>query len=61
MSNTLEATTLEVQCHSDGTSKATVWCKCYSPEDIDDVIVWLRLAKSLLEDWRAERGKERDR
>jgi hypothetical protein len=54
----LDVTSLDMQCHDDGTAKVTVWVKCWSLDDIDDVIAWLKLAKSMMKSWEAIRKKE---
>ena len=55
---TLDVTSLEVECDADGDSKVTCWCKCRTPKDIDDVIAWLQLSKTLMNQWREIREAE---
>ena len=56
----IDVTNLEVECAADGGSKVTVWCKCNSTEDIDDVIAWLELAKAMIEGWKQTRTENRN-
>jgi hypothetical protein len=48
----LDVTDLGLECEADGTSLVKVWCKCRTADDIDDVIAWLHLAKTLTTKWR---------
>jgi hypothetical protein len=54
----LDVTTLGLECEEGGRVKVTVWCKCWTAGDINDVIEWLRLAKTLMEKWEAIRKVE---
>jgi hypothetical protein len=58
MTRRLDVTSLDMECHDDGTTKVTVWVKCWSSDDIDDVIAWLKLAKSMMKSWETIRKKE---
>ena len=51
----LDITELSVECFADGTSKVSLWVKCYSPEAVDDVVEWLKAATALIESWEAIR------
>lgn len=55
MKRRLDITSLGVECDEIGGAKVTIWCKCYSVEDIDDCIEWLKLARTLMEGWEAIR------
>jgi hypothetical protein len=54
----LDVTNLAIECDADGSAKVTAWCKCRSPDDIDDVIEWLKLAKTFMEKWQQIRSEE---
>ena len=60
MTRCLDVTNLGIECAADGGSKVIVWCKCHSTGDIDDVIAWLELAKTMVESWKQirENGNE---
>lgn len=51
----MDITNLEVDCAHKPCIK--VWAKCETPEDVDDIIAWLRLAKDLLIKWEKIRGR----
>jgi hypothetical protein len=55
MKRCLDVTDLGVEGFADGSMKVTVWCKCFTPDDIDDVISWLQLAKTMMESWETIR------
>lgn len=55
MKRDLDVTNLEIECEADGSTKVTVWCKCWKPEDIEDVIAWLGFAKAVMEQWEFRR------
>jgi hypothetical protein len=40
---------LKIEC--DDRTCVTVWVKCQSPEEIDNLIAWLQLAKSVMLKW----------
>ena len=44
---------LEVECEKEGESTVKVWANCETPEDIDVIIAWLHLAKSMMKKWRS--------
>lgn len=48
----LSITTLEIEGEPGGGSKVKVWVSCGTPDDIDDVIEWLKLAKTVMEQWK---------
>ncbi len=47
----MNVTTLGIECEVNGDSRVTCWVKCASGEDIDDVILWLGLAREVLNGW----------
>lgn len=51
MSKPLDVTTLEIEGFNDGSIRVTCWCKCFTPDDVDDVIEWLKLGKMVMEQW----------
>jgi hypothetical protein len=53
----LDVTNLEIECHTDGSTKVKVWCNCFQPDDIDDLVAWLGLAKTVMERWGEIREK----
>lgn len=53
-----DITTLSVECSRDGDTKVTVWCKCFTADDIGDVIAWLELAQGMMQKWEAIRKAE---
>jgi hypothetical protein len=57
----LDITNFEIEGESDGSVKVTCWCKCRTPEDIDAVIAWLQLSKTVMNQWgEIRRIKEQD-
>lgn len=54
----LDVTDLGLECFADGSIKVTVWCKCWSSDDIEDVIAWLKLAKATMLRWEEIRKFE---
>jgi hypothetical protein len=58
MKGSLDITDLSISCNDDGSSKMTVWAKCFTADDIDDVIAWLGLAKAMMKRWEAIRADE---
>ncbi len=49
--STLRVKTLATECAADGNTRVVVWVDCYSTEDIDDIIAWLELTKTLVIRW----------
>lgn len=47
----MDITTLEISCDAKGKTRVNVWAKCHSPQDVDDIIAWLRLSKNVIEKW----------
>ena len=47
----MEITSLECKCDNKGGTQINVWAKCHSVEDVDDIIAWLHLAKTLMKGW----------
>jgi hypothetical protein len=58
MTQPLDVTNLNLDCDADGSAKVTIWCRCRTADDIDDVIAWLTLAKTMTEKWQEIRSKE---
>ena len=58
MAKPLDITDLSVAYHSDGDSIVKVWARCSTTEDIDDIISWLKLAKVMMETWKAIRTED---
>jgi hypothetical protein len=54
----LDVTDLGLTCQGDGSTKVTVWCKCWTVADIDDVIAWLKLARAVMARWQEIRSSE---
>jgi hypothetical protein len=54
-----EANELTIRCRSTGATRVEVWCKCYTKEQIDDLVAWLKLAQTVTLEWEAivETGK----
>lgn len=52
----MDITSLNIECSADGT-KVTAWCKCHSPEDVDDLTEWLGLARQVMEGWENIRNR----
>lgn len=53
----MDVTTIGLECESDGTTRIVLWMKAWSPDDIDDVLAWLSMARQLMVDWREIRDK----
>jgi hypothetical protein len=56
----MDITALEVAGREDGTSRLTVWVKCDTAQEIDDIITWLALAKSVMIDWKGLRAPPKE-
>lgn len=52
----MDITSLQIECQVDGGVKVQAWCKCQSPDDIDDLIAWLGLARHVMTEWMAIRS-----
>ena len=52
----IDTTALRIECAVEGTAEVSAWAKCRSPEDIDDVILWLGLAREVMVQWQAIRA-----
>lgn len=48
---------LKVEGDANGTTLVKVWAECRSVEDIDDIVAWLRLAKSMISKWEKIRNR----
>ena len=53
----IDITTLGIECEANGDTKVTAWVKCRSGEDIDDVIMWLGLARDVMLQWQDIRAR----
>lgn len=60
MAKPLDVTSLGLNCTADGDTCVTIWAKCWTADDIDDVIAWLKLAKAAMQKWETIRKKEND-
>jgi hypothetical protein len=47
----MDINTLGIECDANGDTKVTAWAKCRSGDDIDDVILWLGLARDVMLQW----------
>ena len=47
----MNITTLGMESEADGTTRVTAWAKCTTGEDIDDMILWLGLARDVMLQW----------
>lgn len=52
----MDITSLEIESHANGGSKVTAWCKCTSPDEIDDLVAWLALAQHVMVTWHGIRA-----
>jgi hypothetical protein len=52
----MNVTSMEIECHDTGDTKVTVWVKCQSVGDIDDVIAWLTMSRQTMVDWKEIRA-----
>jgi hypothetical protein len=51
--------TLRVDCNNDGDLAVSIWVDCDTAAEIDDLITWLRLAKTFAQGWnRRKRAKQ---
>ena len=48
----MDITTLGLDCTENGVTRVTAWAKCTSAEDIDDMILWLGLAREVTLQWQ---------
>lgn len=46
----LDITSLDIECRDGGTA-VKVWAKCRTPDDVDQIIAWLHLAKGVMVKW----------
>lgn len=53
----MDITSLEWESDSKGNPKISVWAKCHTVEDVDDIIAWLHLAKDMMRKWEKIRSK----
>lgn len=42
---------LDVRCDRSQKQHLEIWCECNSPEDVDDLMAWLLLAKAMMKKW----------
>jgi hypothetical protein len=55
----MDITSLEIRSLADGSGTVQAWCKCSSPDQIDDLVAWLGLARHVMEEWHAIRDAHR--
>jgi hypothetical protein len=48
----MNITTFGIECTESGHTVVTAWAKCTSGEDIDDMILWLGLAREVMVQWQ---------
>ncbi len=53
----MDITSLEWEADSKGNPKISVWAKCHTVEDVEDIIAWLHLAKDMMRKWEKIREK----
>jgi hypothetical protein len=53
----MDITSLEFEIDSKCRPKVSVWAKCHTVEDVDDIIAWLHLAKDMMRKWEKIRSK----
>lgn len=54
----LKISGLGIECDEEGHSHVSIWVKCRTVEDVDDVIAWLGLAKQMMAKWERIRRRE---
>jgi len=52
----MDITSLEWEADSKGNPKISVWAKCHTVEDVEDMIAWLHLAKDMMRKWEKIRS-----
>jgi hypothetical protein len=57
----IDITSMQIECDATGDSKVTLWVKCKTAEDIDDVTLWLAEARALMIQWKGIRTARGDR
>ena len=53
----MDITNMGIECSNAG-DKVTVWVKCRTPEEIDDVVAWLGLVRTLMTTWKCYREEK---
>jgi len=48
---------LRVRALSSGKNKVEVWVDCHTAQDVDDLIAWLKLSKSMMRAWEKQYAK----
>jgi hypothetical protein len=48
---------MDVRCDRSQEQNLQIWCECYSPEDVDDLMAWLLLAKDMMKKWKKIRSR----
>jgi hypothetical protein len=51
----MDITTMTIEANSSGRCTVKLSCKCHSAPDLDDVIAWLNLARSMMDAWHNHR------
>jgi hypothetical protein len=54
----MKANQLRLDCDEDGETCVSLWCDLRTPDDVVDIIEWLKLARTLMEKWKAIRCVE---
>lgn len=52
----MKVSDLKIEC--DPLTTVTVWVKCFTVDDVDDLIAWLGLAKTVMVQWQQINQKE---
>jgi len=53
----IDITTLGMDCEANGNTRVTTWAKCTTAEDVDDLILWLGLARDVMVQWQDIRSR----
>ena len=48
----------DLSVHNEDGTLISIWCKCYSVKDIDNLISWLRLARTMIVDWETIKAND---
>ena len=52
----MDITSIGWEADSEGNPKISVWAKCHTVEDVEDIIAWLHLAKDMMRKWEKIRS-----
>lgn len=50
---------LKIESAANGTTCVKFWCECHSADDVDDIVAWLELAKTVMVEWERIREQHR--